>query len=66
MADLIPRHPPTLDEQIASVEREIVMRARVYPAWVRSGRMSQAKADHERACMEQVLTTLQGLKGTTR
>jgi hypothetical protein len=52
----------TLDEQIKSVEREIGMRARVYPAWVRGGRMSQEKADHESEAMREVLKTLVQLR----
>ena len=48
----------TLDEQIKSVEREIGMRERVYPAWVRGKRMSQEKADHEMAAMRATLKTL--------
>ena len=48
----------TLDEQIASVQREIVMRNRVYKRWVADGRMTQDQASHEIACMEEVLRTL--------
>lgn len=49
----------TLTEQIASVRREIAMRTRVYPNWVASKKMTQAKADHELAAMRAVLDTLQ-------
>ena len=48
----------TLTEQIASVRREIAMRERVYPNWVASKKMTQAKADHELAAMRAVLDTL--------
>ncbi len=61
IVDLFPRSPD-LDQQIECVSREIGMRARVYGGWVRAGRMSQAKADHEIAAMQAVLTTLQSLK----
>jgi hypothetical protein len=47
-----------LEQQIACVLREIAMRERVYPNWVRSGRMKQDKADHEIAAMRAVLETL--------
>ena len=50
--------PIGLPDQIKAVEREIVMRRRVYPRWVSGGRMSQAKADAEIAAMEAVLATL--------
>ena len=51
---------PTLDEQIACVEREIAMRERVYPGWVRAGRMTQQKADREIETMRAVLATVRG------
>jgi hypothetical protein len=37
----------TAAEKLACVNREITMRRRVYPRWVESGKMSQAKADTE-------------------
>lgn len=48
----------TLDEQIASVEREIKMRLWVYPKRVKEGKMSQEQAAHETDCMQEVLRTL--------
>ncbi len=54
--------PITIEEQIASVEREIAMRKRVYPRWCEQNRMSTQKADHEIACMEAVLDTLKGVQ----
>lgn len=47
-----------LGAQIAAVRREIAMRERVYPGWTASGRMTQAKAEHEIAAMKAVLETL--------
>lgn len=47
--------------QIACIEREIKMRRRVYPRWIESLRITQAKADAEIAAMEAVLATLQAL-----
>lgn len=38
--------------------REAKMRRRVYPRWVASGRMSQAKADEEIAMMEAIVRRL--------
>ena len=48
----------SLDKQIHSVQREIRMRKRVYPKWVKAGQLDQAKADYEIAAMEAVLVTL--------
>ena len=48
----------SLDKQIHSIQREIRMRKRVYPKWVRSGQLDQKEADYGIAVMEAVLTTL--------
>lgn len=55
MAELF---PIGLDEQIVSVEREIVMRQNVYPRRVSDRKMTQQKADKEIAAMQAVLATL--------
>lgn len=55
--------PITLDEEIASVEREIALRERVYPRWVEQKKMSQEKADYEIAAMRSVAESLHRLKG---
>ena len=44
--------------QIKCVEREIAMRKRVYPRFVKNGKMTQQEADAELAAMEAVLKTL--------
>lgn len=54
-----------LEEQIACVRRELAMRDRVYPAWVRSGKMSQATAAEEISRMRSVLASLERLAGNT-
>lgn len=55
-----------LASQIACVEREIGMRARVYPRWVADHKLTQAKADHEIAAMQAVLRTLEAIRDTAR
>jgi len=52
----------TIEDQILCVEREIVMRNAVYPAFVRRGKYTQAKADHEIKAMKSVLATLNKVK----
>lgn len=47
-----------IEEQIASVEREIAMRERAYPRWVEQRRMTAKTAAREIACMKAVLATL--------
>lgn len=51
----------TITDQLASAKRELRMRRRVYPQWVASKRLHQDTADHEIACMEAIVATLEGL-----
>lgn len=63
----------TIDEQIASARRHLEMRKqiasarrhlkmRVSPLWIATGKMSQAKAEHEIACMEEIVETLEKVR----
>lgn len=52
----------SLNQQIASVAREIALRKRVYPRWVREKRMARLSATFEIEAMEAVLETLQTVK----
>lgn len=54
--------PVTIDEQIAEVERELKMRAKVYPHWVTTGKLTQTAANLHVDRMKAVLETLKGLK----
>lgn len=54
--------PPTIDEQIDCVRREIGMRQRVYPKWIESRRLTQETADRELTRMRAVLATLERVK----
>jgi hypothetical protein len=54
MSDVIP-----IDAQIACVEREVGFRERLYPRWVKAGKLTQATADDELSRMRGVLLTLQ-------
>lgn len=55
MDDLL---PPTDEELIACVRREIDMRRRVYPRLVGNRQFTQRKADYEIRLMEAVLARL--------
>jgi len=54
--------PPTLEDQIACVRREITLRERVYRRRVGEKKMSVALAEREIDTMRAVLATLEGLK----
>ena len=58
MTELFPAQPPTLAQMISAVERELGMRHSVYARRVADRKMTQAKADHEIACMAGVLALL--------
>ena len=52
--------PPaiTIEEQIACVERELRFRRRVYPRWVKDGKLTDQAASLEVLRMVEVLETL--------
>ena len=50
---------PTAEELVASAERELDLRRRLYPAWIVNGKLTQAKADHELACQEAIVRLCQ-------
>ncbi len=52
----------TIVEQIACLKRELAMRGHVYPRRVADGKMKQAQADHEIACMTGALHNLEDLQ----
>lgn len=52
----------TLDQQIASLKREIAMRKNVYPKWVTLGKMRASESEHEIGAMTAALHTLINLK----
>lgn len=49
----------TLEQQLASVRREIAMRERVYPKWVAAKKMRPETAEFELAAMKAVHRTLE-------
>jgi hypothetical protein len=52
----------TLDEEIAAAERELAMRKAVYPGRIRAKKMTQAKAEHEIACMWNIAMRLRAAR----
>lgn len=60
MTDLF---PISLLDQIEELGRELKLRRRVYPRFVQSGSLSQAKADRQIATLEAAIESLHRLKG---
>lgn len=57
---------PTLADLKKCAERECKMRARVYPRWVASGKMSQSGADGElykMICIAELINTIESFDG---
>jgi hypothetical protein len=54
--------PPTIEDEITCVKREITLRASNYPRWVSAGRMSAATAERELETMRAVLATLEAVQ----
>jgi hypothetical protein len=55
--------PPTIDEEITEIEREIKLRRRVYPRLVADKRTTQQVADRRIEILESVAQRLRALSG---
>lgn len=51
-----------ITEQIRCAKRELAMRRRVYPGWVRKERMTMADAGREIEAMSAIVTTLERVR----
>jgi len=56
----------TLHEQIAEAQRELALRRKCYPAWVKSGKLAHEDAYHQLQCMEAIIRTLMRLDAEQR
>lgn len=52
----------TIDDQIAAAEREVAMRKRVYPDWVKRQKISAEFAEFQVGAMEAIVVTLKRCK----
>lgn len=52
------RYQVTLDDMIAAAEREVKLRIRVYPEWIRRQKISAEFAAHQIASMEAIVAYL--------
>lgn len=60
MPDLL---PISIEEMIQEVERELMLRRKLYPYWIQTKKMKQASAERQIARMQAVLATLQATTG---
>ena len=56
----------TLAEQIAEAQRELALRRKCYPAWVKSGQLDAGDASHQLQAMEAIVQTLRRLDAEQR
>jgi len=50
-----------LEEQIAEAQRELALRRRCYPGWVKAGKLTHEDAYHQLAAMAAIVQTLMRL-----
>jgi hypothetical protein len=55
-----------LGEQIAEAQRELAVRRKCYPAWVKSGKLDAGDAKYQMAVMEEIVRTLMRLDAEQR
>ena len=63
MTDLL---PPSIDDLIRCVERELLRRRRLYPERIKTHRLKPAEAERELMLMREVLAILQRLAKPAR
>ena len=54
---------PTLDEQIAEIERELKLRGHTYPRWISQGKLSPINAQQQIGRLRAARVSLLELKG---
>lgn len=52
----------SIHQQIDEVDRELKMRAQVYPSWVARGKLRQSIADYQVRRLEAVMATLEWVR----
>jgi hypothetical protein len=55
-----------LGKQIAEAQRELALRRKCYPAWVKSGKLNAGDATYQMAVMEEIVRTLMRLDAEQR
>jgi hypothetical protein len=58
--------PVSIDDQIACVERELAMREKMYPRWIKQHKMTPQGMDREMGRLRAVLCTLVAVRAGLR
>jgi hypothetical protein len=56
----------TLAEQIAEAQRELALRKKCYPAWVKSGKLAPGEAMYQVLVMQEIVRTLMQIDAAQR
>ena len=51
-----------LDEQIAEAQRELALRRKLYPGFIKAGKLSMEDAHQQLVCMQEIVRTLTRLE----
>jgi hypothetical protein len=51
-----------LEEQIAEAQRELALRRRCYPGWVKTGKLTHEDANRQLLAMSEIVRTLERLE----
>ena len=55
-----------LEEQIAEAQRELALRRKCYPVWIKAGKLDHADAYHQLQAMQAIVKTLMLLDAEQR
>ena len=56
----------TLEEQIAEAQRELALRKKCYPQWIKSGKLDAGDATYQILAMQEIVKTLMRLDAEQR
>jgi hypothetical protein len=56
----------THEEQIAEAQRELALRRKCYPAWVKSGKLDAGDAKYQLLCQQEIVRTLMRIDAEQR
>jgi hypothetical protein len=57
---------PVIAEQIAEAQRELALRRKCYPAWIKSGKLDAGDAKYQILCMAEFVRTLMQIDAEQR
>ena len=56
----------SLADQIKELRRELAQRDHLYPRWIGEGKLTQAVADHRKACLASTIVAIESMAEAQR